>query len=97
MAHYQTELRVLRYQRLLIWFQQQPEMAPINIIHHSLLHQIYEHLIENADIWGSPDAHNLCVIADSLVALYDRPLDVVDPTREEGAEVAGADDSGIAD
>jgi hypothetical protein len=101
MSHIQTELRVLRYQRHLIWFQQQQEMAPINTIHHSLLYQIYDYLINNADIWGSPDAHTLCGIADTLVTLYDRPLDVVDLTREGGEDGAGggnrADNSGIAD
>jgi hypothetical protein len=92
MSAYQTELRVIRYQRLLIWLQEQQDVAPINALHHQLLWTIYDHLINNADIWGSPDAQTLCSIADTIVALYDRPLDVVDLTRDEGGL---ADDSGI--
>ncbi len=96
MTSNQTELRVLRYQRLLIWLQEQQEVAPINALHHQLLWTIYDFLITKPDIWGTPDARTLCGIADALVALYDRPLDVIDLTTDAGDDSDGAaNDSGV--
>jgi len=101
MSAYQTELRTIRYHRLLEWFGQQPDLAPINTIHYSIMWQIYQFLVNNIDIWGSPDVQTLCVMGDALVALYDRPLDVVDLTTDDQNEAAGegnhGDYSGIAE
>jgi hypothetical protein len=55
MSANQTELRTILYHRLLQWFGQQPDLAPMNSIHYSILWQIYQFLISNVDIWGSPD------------------------------------------
>ena len=99
MSAHQMQLRTLRYFRLLRWFEQQPDLAPINTIHFSILWQIYQFLIRNEDIWGSPDVQTLCVMGDALVALYDTPTDVVDLTsvEDDGAgEGPHGDDSGIA-
>jgi len=96
MTSNQTELRVLRYQRLLIWLQEQQEVAPINALHHQLLWTIYDFLINKPDIWETPDALTLCGIADALVALYDRHLDVIDLTTDAGDDAEGAaNDSGV--
>jgi hypothetical protein len=100
MSAHQTELRATRYHRLLLWFGDQQELAPINAIHHSILWQIYQYLVDNADTWGSPDIQNIWVMGDAIVALYDRPLDVVDLTADDdgGADQGSqANDSGIAD
>jgi hypothetical protein len=101
MSANQTEPRAVRYYRLLVWFGQQQELAPINAIHHTILWQIYQFLLHNIDIWGSPDVQGLCVMGDSIVALYDRPIDVVDLTRteveNEGEEDGQADDSRMAE
>ena len=99
MSAHQTELRANRYHRLLLWFGEQQDLAPINAIHHSLLWQIFQYLVEHADTWGSPDVQNLCVMADAIVGLYDRPLDVIDLTADDnGVAHQGdhADDFGIA-
>lgn len=100
MSANQTELRIILYHRLLQWFGQQPDLAPMNSIHYSILWQIYQFLISNVDIWGSPDVQALCVMGDALVALYDTPMDVVDLTKDDN-EAAGegphGDDSGIAE
>ena len=101
MSANQTELRAARYHRLLVWFGHQQERAPINAIHHTILWQIYQFLLHNVDIWGSPDVQGLCVMGDSIVALYDRPIDVVDLTvveaENDGVEDGQADDSGMAE
>ncbi len=100
MSAHQTELRAARYQRLLSWFRDQHDLAPINAIHHAILWQIYQYLTRHADTWGSPDIQNLCTFADSIVGLYDRPLDVVDLTRDgDGGATEGsqANDSGVMD
>jgi hypothetical protein len=98
MSANQTELRTRRYHALLAWFGQQQELAPINTVHHTILWQIYQFLVRNVDIWGTPDVQALCVIGDALVALYDRPLDVVDLTREDGGdgdgEIGGGNEGG---
>jgi hypothetical protein len=52
MSANQTELRAFRYRRLLEWFGQQQELAPINAVHYAILWQIYNFLLHNADIWG---------------------------------------------
>jgi hypothetical protein len=69
------------------------------MIHHQLLWDIYEFLSNNTDMWGSQDAQRLCGIADTIIELYDRPIDVVDLTGvESGGDAGGAntgDDSGI--
>jgi hypothetical protein len=100
MSHHQTQLRANRYQRLLAWFADQQDLAPINAIHHAILWQIFQFLTDHADIWGSPDIQNLCVMGDAIVELYDTPLDVVDLTTEDTGEAdqgSHANDSGIAD
>jgi hypothetical protein len=100
MSAHQTELWAIRYLRLLDWFSQQEEMAPINAIHHTILWHVHQYLVDHADTWGSPDIRQLCVIGDAIVALYDRPQDVVDLTTEgkgEGDENGHGDDSGIMD
>ena len=100
MSANQTELRIILYHHLLQWFGQQPDLAPMNSIHYSILWQIYQFLISNVDIWGSPDVQALFVMGDALVALYDTPMDVVDLTKDDN-EAAGEgphrDDSGIAE
>jgi hypothetical protein len=97
MSAHQVELRANRYHRLLLWFGDQHNLAPINAIHHSILWQIYQYLVDNADTWGSPDIQNLCVMADAIVGLYDRPLDVVDLTADEDVVDLTADEDGGAD
>ncbi len=99
MSANQTELRTVWYHCLLEWFGQQPDLAPINTIHYSILWQIYLFLINNADIWGSPDVQALCVMGDAVIALYDRPLDVVDLTADDDEADIGnqGDDSGITE
>jgi hypothetical protein len=100
MSAHQIQLRANRYQRLLQWFGDQQELAPINAIHHAILWQIYQYIEDHADSWGSPDIQNLCVMGDAIVGLYDMPLDVIDLTTDDndGAEQGSqADDSGIAD
>jgi hypothetical protein len=100
MSHHQTQLRANRYQRLLVWFADQQDLAPINAIHHAILLQIFQFLMDHADIWGSPDIQNLCVMGDAIIELYDTPLDVVDLTAEDNGEAdqgSQANDSGIAD
>ncbi len=100
MSVHQVELRANRYHRLLSWFGDQQDLAPINAIHYALLWQIYQFLVDHADTWGSPDIQNLCVMGDAIVELYDRPLEVIDLTRDDngGAEQGGqANDSGIAE
>jgi hypothetical protein len=84
MSAIQTACKVNCYHRLLQWFAEQPELAPINICHQSLLNHIYQFLLDNKDIWGTPDACLLCTIGDSVVAFYDRLADVVDLTTENG-------------
>jgi hypothetical protein len=101
MSANQTELRAARYHRLLVWFGQQQELAPINAVHNTILWQIYQFLLHNVDIWGSPDVQGLCVMGDAIVALYDTPIDVVDLTvaevENDGEEDRQADDSGMAE
>jgi hypothetical protein len=100
MSVHQIELRAARYHRLLTWFGDQHDLAPINAIHNALLWQIYQFLVDHADTWGSPDIQNLCVMGDAIVGLYDRPQDVINLTRDDndGAEQGSqANDSGIAD
>jgi hypothetical protein len=100
MSAHQTQLRTNRYHQMLVWFMQQPQLAPINIVHFNLLWTIYQFLISNVDIWGSPEVQALCVVGDNIVALYDRPTDVVDLTLDEDGAVGGggpADDSGMAE
>jgi hypothetical protein len=100
MSAHQIELRAARYHRLLAWFGDQHDLAPINAIHHAILWQIYQYLTMHADTWGSPDIRNLCTIGDSIVGLYDRPLDVVDLSREDehgATEGSQANDSGVMD
>jgi len=105
MSAHQVELRANRYYRLLQWFADQHDLAPINAIHHSILWQIHQFLVDHVDTWGSPDMQNLCLMADAIVGLYDRPLDVVDLTandddvEDDGIDNHGghANDSGIAE
>ncbi len=40
-------------------------------------------LVANSDLWATPDAKAMCIMGDSIVAMYDQPMDVVDLTREE--------------
>ncbi len=84
MSAIQTACRVNRYHRMLQWFTEQPELAPLNICHMTLLTQIYKFLLDNRGMWGSPEARSLCRIGDSVVEFYDRPADVVDLTTENG-------------
>ena len=90
MSANQTELRAFRYRRLLEWFGQQQELAPINAVHYAILWQIYN---------GSPDVQRLCVMGDAVVALYNQPLDVVNLTMDDGLSGGNsqADDSWIAE
>jgi hypothetical protein len=100
MSHHQTELRANRYHRLLLWFDDQQDLAPINAIHHAILWQIYQFLVDHADLWGSPDIQDICKMGDAFVGLYDRPLGVVDLTADDNDEAdqgSQANDSGIAD
>jgi len=99
MSANQTELRAFRYRRLLEWFGQQQELAPINAVHYAILWQIYNFLLHNADIWGSPDVQRLCVMGDAVVALYNQPLNVVNLTMDDGLSRGNgqADDSWIAE
>jgi hypothetical protein len=52
MSAHQVELRANRYYRLLQWFADQHDLAPINAIHHSILWQIHQFLVDHEDIWG---------------------------------------------
>jgi len=99
MSANQTELRAVRYRRLLKWFGKQADLAPINAVHYAILWQIYDFLLHHADVWGSPDIQRLCVMGDSVVKLYDQPLDVVDLTRNDDMDEGNgqANDSGIVD
>jgi len=91
MSYLQVEARVRRYTRMLQWFAEQPELAPLNICHCSLLTTIYNYLVDNVDTWGTEDTRGICALADGIVALYDVPVEVVDLTQNEVA----MDDSGL--
>jgi hypothetical protein len=47
---------------------------------------------DQTDLWATPDIKAICAMGDSIVALYDRPLDVVDLTTNEPGGDAGAAD-----
>jgi hypothetical protein len=91
MSYLQVEARVRRYMRLLQWFVDQPELAPLNICHCSLITTIYNYLVENANTWGTEDTRALCALADGIVTVYNIPMDIVDLTGDDGP----MDDSGL--
>ena len=90
MSDNQTACRMARYNRLLHWFANQPDLAPINVCHFNILQNIFQFLVANTDIWSTPDVKTLCTMRDSFVALYDRPMDVVDLTVDEPGDGVGA-------
>ena len=74
------------------WFPDQPDLAPINVCHFNILQNIFQFLLTNTDLWATPDIKAIFAMGDSIVALYDRPLDVVDLTTNEPGGDAGAAD-----
>jgi hypothetical protein len=83
MSANQTACRITGYHKLLNWFANQPELAPVNVCHFNILQSIMQFLVANSDLWATPDAKAMCIMGDSIVAMYDQPMDVVDLTREE--------------
>ena len=88
----QTACRMARYHRMFQWFPDQPDLAPINVCHFNILQNIFQFLLTNTDLWGTPDIKAIFAMGDSIVALYDRHLDVVDLTTNEPGGDAGAPD-----
>ena len=69
-----------RYHRMFQWFPDQPNLAPINVCHFNILQNIFQFLLTTTDLWVTPDIKTIFAMGDSIVALYDRPLEVVDLT-----------------
>ncbi len=55
---------------------------------------MFQFLLANTDLWSTPDVKAMCVMGDSIIAIYDRPMDVVDLTVDEPGGEAGAADNG---
>ena len=107
MSSNQIACRMAHYHRMLHLFADQPDLAPINVCHFNILQNIFQFLLASTE-----DVKAICVIGDSIVALYDQHLDVIDLTVDEqegGADAAegaaqdpnpqadASNDSGLAD
>jgi len=97
-----------RYHRMLHWFADQPDLTPVNVCHFNILQNIFQFLLTNTDLWSTLDAKAMCAMRDSIVALYDQLMDVVDLTMDEPGDYAEDaedanllaevdDDSGLAE
>jgi hypothetical protein len=63
-------------------------------IEHLPLCHLTKHLfslLASTDLWGTPDIGELCTMGDSFVALYDRPIDVIDLTDDQ-SNISGLGD-----